>query len=542
VNSTRRFLTGSRPFWSAALCLLAGLVVAGCGSSSSSSSSGNTLVVASPDVPATLDMEFAQASDSGMVYRNAYGSLIQFPITQNASGVGEQDVTAAPVCLMCTSFSYRASPPAWLFTLKQGVKSPFGNELTAQDVQWSFQRSVAIGVALGGLNAASVNLKDPITVTGPFSFTVNLTQPNPLFPEIFAVPNLNAPTLDAVEVKKHATASDPWAKSWLATHTAGFGPLQVKSFDPGNQVTWIPNPNYFGAKPALAKIIYKAVPNDATRTELLQAGAVDVALDLTPQDLATLKHAPGVAVDDVRSVRGIYFGLNNKDAPFNDVLVRQAIAYASPVPEMAQSLFLGDPDVRQTGGYLPEEYPGALTGWPYAPNLAKAKQLLREAHVGKFSFELTISSSNPIYQDMAEMEKSALAPLGITVVINVLPPALYQQEFFSRKTEAELVEDQANIPDGPYALTLYFSSGPSGVADWANYNNPTVNHLLQEGMNAQSPAARAQYALEAHKIIVSQAPWAFALFEGYDLARRTDVHGFVWTIDSLLWLYPFTKS
>ncbi|MFT3866074.1 MAG: ABC transporter substrate-binding protein [Solirubrobacterales bacterium] len=550
-NGRQRDESRSHSWWkgalAAALCLALAIAVTACGSSSDSSAAGGSgggspLVIAAPAVPTTLDMEYAQASESGMVYKNAYDSLFQFPITRNSEGVSTQDVSKEPTCLLCKSFSYDSSQPAWKVTLRPKVLSSAGNELTAEDVKWSWERSIGIGQSIGGLTAASVDTEDPITVTGKYTFTINLTEPNPLLPKVFAVPNLNAPTLDAVEVKKHATSSDPWAKSWLATHTAGFGPLEVESFTPGNQITWVRNPNYFGKPARSSEIIIKQVPESSTRTALLQSGSVDIALNLTPQEIKQVEGNSDVSVESVKSVRGIFFGLNTVQKPFDNVLVRQAIAYASPVEKMRKAVFLDDPNVRQTGGYLPENYPGALTDWPYKYDPTKAKELLKKAGVGDFSFKLTISSAEPVFEQMAIIEKSALAPLGITLEINKLPAARYQEEFFGRKAQSEFVEDQANIPDGPYALSLYFSSEEVGVADWTNYSNAKVDRLLAEGSRSTDPSTREQKATEAHKIIVSEVPWAFALFKSYDFAQRSDVHGFVWKIDSLLWLYPLYKS
>ena len=146
---------------------------------------------------------------------------------------------------LAASYTPLANGLGYKFTLRKGVKSNLGNPLTADDVAWSFQRMVntqAIGFIL--MLLGNVDTKNPITVTGPLTFTLNLAKPSPIAIDMLQISAMAI--LDKVGVQKNADASDPWGYDWLSSHVAGFGPYMVSSYDSANQITLVPNPNYYG--------------------------------------------------------------------------------------------------------------------------------------------------------------------------------------------------------------------------------------------------------------------------------------------------------
>jgi peptide/nickel transport system substrate-binding protein len=503
----------------------------------------DTLVIAATAIPVTLDPELGGSLESWEAPMNWGEALTDWHIKTNPNGTREVDTTKPPVCLVCESFSLSPDGMKWTFKLKREVKSFFGNELTSEDVKWSFERVPALqGVGTFIMKISGVDLKNPVTIIDKYTFEVNLMEPNPLLARALALPIPSSAVIhDTNEVKKHTTASDPWAKEWLATHTAGFGPFHVQSITPGQEVIWLANPHYHTNPPRIKKVIYKQVPDPATRAALLQRGEVDIATELTPRLREQLKNKPGVVIDSVAGNEAVIFGLNNNFPPLDNVKVRQAIAYATPVDDIIKTVFLNQPGVRIAPGYAPDYYPGALDRWPYQHHVEKAKSLLQEAGVRPFSFKLAFNSARPTHEEIAILIKSAFKDLGIEVVLDKLSPAKYQEQYFTRKADAVLVQDSAWLPDGPYAIGLYFHS-TRGIADWINYHNPRVNELLDKGSSSLDFAERAQLAKEAHEIVVNEAPWGFYLHTGYHITRRENVKGFVWRTHNLLQFSYFFKD
>src|SRR2546430_10675683 len=119
----------------------------------------------------------------------------------------------------------------YIFKLRPGVKSPFGNELSAADVVWTYEKS--IGQKRTGLFMKNVARIDKVEAVSKDEVRFVLTDPNRIF---LSALTLHLPALfDSTEAKKHATADDPYAMKWLALNTAGYGPYHVQSVQQGQQ-------------------------------------------------------------------------------------------------------------------------------------------------------------------------------------------------------------------------------------------------------------------------------------------------------------------
>ena len=156
------------------------------------------------------------------------------------------------------------------------MKSPYGNEVTAQDYKWAWERRwqlKGVGKFIG--DVVGIASPDSITVLDKYTVRVNLKGPSPIFFKILAQNYYGGP-LDSTEVKKHATADEPWGKEWTRIHSAGFGPYQVERVVPGVETVLVPNPNWTLTPVYFQRIILKAVPESSARLSLLKAGQVDL--------------------------------------------------------------------------------------------------------------------------------------------------------------------------------------------------------------------------------------------------------------------------
>ena len=122
-------------------------------------------------------------------------------------------------------------------------------------------------------------------------------------------------------------------------------------FTPGQQVVFEVNPNYYREKPKIKRVIWREVPSSATRLQLLLTGAVHIAKELDPRERQQCEGKPGVKVTAIKGNEGVIFGLNNQVKPFDNVKVRQAIAYAAPIDAIIETVYLKQPNVRLYKGY-----------------------------------------------------------------------------------------------------------------------------------------------------------------------------------------------
>lgn len=530
------------------VAVAAGLVAAGCSKKEATQAKTpkDTLVIAAEAVPTTLESDFSgSGQENTVVFQNCCDSFFDFAVQTLPDGSRDVDVSKPAICLLCESYTRSADGLKWTITLKRGVKSFYENELTTADVKWSIDRSIAVkGSGLFVIAITSIDRGNPVTVRDKYTFDLNFAGPNPLLPLVIAAPMPFLPILDATEVKKHVTSSDPWAKEWLSTHTAGFGAYHVQSLTPGSEVVWVANPKYHRGTPRLKKVIVKQVPDGATRVALLKRGEVDIATELTPRQREEASRTLGIVIERHQGNEGVIWGLNNNVPPLDNPKVRQAIAYAVPIDDIVKSVFLSDPIVRVAQGYYPDYYLGGpVKEWPYKRDAAKAKQLLQEARVGPFSFKLSFNSARAELLEVATIIKSALKDIGIEAVVDPLAPAKWQEEYFTRKAESVMIRDAPWVAEASYVLGAFLGPQPQGVANWINYGNPTAHALVLRALDVPTLGEdRWRLTRQAHEIMVRDAPWAFYLLTGYHLTRWNNVKGFTWKITSLIMYYDLYKE
>lgn len=507
-----------------------------------------TVVIAESSTPATLDPDFSTGNSSLSVLQNAYGNFTDYGNTRSSSDASVVNLKKGPVPYLATSWRFSPDGRTLTFTLRRGVKSPYGNELTTNDVKWSWDRSAHIGGAGGFLfGIGSIDTKHPLTIVNRYTFKVHLTAQNPLFPELEAIPIPFTPIFDSTEVKKHVSSSDPWARKWVSSHTAGYGPYTVTTYNPGSQVDWQENPNFYATGTLkVQKYIEKEVPEEATRLSLLKAGAVDIATELGTTSRADASKSSNVKVIGVRGNNGFIIGLNTKYPPFDKQAVRQAIALSIPSQTIIKNVLKGGPYATDNRGYVPIAYPFAhkagFSYWPYSYNIAKAKSLMAKAGISKASAAIYVHAGNPEDQQAAIIVRDALSKIGISLQVQPLTASQYQDKYFKAQFQMVLIEDAPWVADPAYVLANYFYPRPTGVANWANYSQPAAVKLMRKALNTRDPAKRLALAGQANRIIVNDAPWSAYINTGTYLAVRSNVSGYLWRLNSLLDYRYFSKT
>lgn len=529
------------------LVVAAMALMAACGSSDSESEAGtDTLVVAEPATPSTLDPDFSDTDESWAVLQNAYGSLTDLETVAVSDGVSQVDLEKGPVGGLAESWEVSDDGKTYTFKLRPDAKSRSGRAITSKDIAWSWDRALAVEGSGGFvLSITSVDTDDPVEIVDDSTFRVNLTAPNPLLPIVLAVPMPFAPIIDSTEAKKHTTDDDPWARKWLRTHTAGYGPYYADSYEPGNSVTWKANPNYYGDT-NVKTLIFREVPEQSTRLSLLRSGAVDIATYLDARARESAAEGEGVKVLGIQGNIGMIVGLNTEKPPFDDARVRQAVAYSIPTEEIIDTVYLGSEFASNFEGVVPTSYPFAadqdFAHWPYTHDLAKAKKLVSAAGATGTDVTMTINASRPDNEQAAILIRDALAQVGLNATIEELTPARYQEQYQTREAQMVLVNDAPWVPDAAYSLANYFDPGPSGVANWVNYDNPEATKLMRRALAEPDPKARVELAGRANRIIVDDAPWPAYIGFGTELAMRENIGGYVWRTNNLLDWRHLTKE
>ena len=356
----RTFLKGTTA--AAAAAVVPGVVA---GRDAMAQDRASTLVIASPATPQSLDSEYDVSLGTFETVAACYDSLVEYekipdPGVPTALREDIKDYPDNPGRVNMRgklAESWEVDPGSqWIrFKLREGVMSNWGNELTAEDVVWTWHRKLGLG-AIGGFftNTISLRREEQIRAEDKYVVSINLDHPNPLLLKL--QPNLYSPIFDSTKCREVGGSDDPWAKEFLKNETAGFGPYRIEQLTRGAQAVFKARDDYYGGKAAMETVIMREVPTSANRAQLLQGGAVDIAQYLQPLELVQLANAPGVTVETIPATFMLWIELNAKIPPFDNIDVRRAMNFAFPQEQVISTVFqnLASP----LTGCMPDIYPG----------------------------------------------------------------------------------------------------------------------------------------------------------------------------------------
>jgi peptide/nickel transport system substrate-binding protein len=419
------------------------------------------------------------------------------------------------------------------FYLRKDAKFHDGTPVTAEDVKWSLDRAVkSKSLASSQLLTGSMTNSEQFRIINASTFEVTLPKPDRL-----ALANLATTypiIINSKLAKSHATPDDPWAQNWLKANTAGSGAYSVESFKPGEQIilkrneAW--NRSATGKPAAFKRVITQTIPEAATRANLVERGDADVAIDLQANDAAALATKAKVKVVSTPMYNAVtYVSFNTQMAPFDNVKVRRAIAYAMPYDDMFKaSLFgRGEPlfGAVWTNGPPTAGYP---IKQPVSLDLAKAKQLLTDAGFPNgfnttFSFNLGQAA---VAEPMAALIKESLAKINIKVEINKLPDAQMSTQINAKTLPFFTENAGAWLPSTDY----YYRNFYTGDHRWnySSLNDPKLAELAEKARFELDPVKYSTYSKELNAMafdLMAQVPiWQ----PNQDAVMAQSLEGFVY--------------
>jgi peptide/nickel transport system substrate-binding protein len=514
-----------------------------------SAAASNTLVIAAPATPQSLDCNFDVSLGTFEAVAALYDNLLEFkkipdPKQPGASREDIADHPNMPAGLaiqgkLAESFELDPAGKFIRFQLRKGVKSNWGNELTAEDVKWTWDRKFGLG-AIGAFYLSTLGLenKDGVKVEGKYTVSINLDHPNPLLAKL--QPNLYAPIYDSTKCKEVSNADDPWARKFIENNSAGFGPYRLDQLQRGQQAVFKARDDYWQGKPAMDTVVFREVPTSATRASLLQGGAVDIAQYLQPLEIIKLRSQKDVAVDSVDASFMIWLELNAQIEPFGNPKVRQAMNYAFPQEQVLKTVFQGL--ATPLNGCMPNIYPGfsdKFFSYKFDPD--KAKALLKEAGLSSgFKTSLAYNAGDPVQEPIAILYQTALRDVGVELELKKIPPATFYNTVSERKQPMIFYVDSPWCPDVGYSMTLYFNS--KSFINYSNYKSDDVDALIRDTARTNDQSQRLTMMIKAQEIVMSEAPWTFIAYPGYHFARRANLKGFTYYTSNNIRFQDFSRE
>jgi peptide/nickel transport system substrate-binding protein len=351
---------------------------------------GGTLVFAGAADPTLLDPGLVSDGESFRVTEQMFEGLVKL-----------KPGTLKVVPSLATAWSVGKDNKTWTFTLRSGVKFHDGTAFNAKAVcanfnrwyNWSgpFQDAGATyyyQAAFGGFkknenSSLSAPLFKSCAAKGTSKAIVKLSKPSGTFINWLVLQAFSMQSPTAMQ-KYGADQGTISGGSFKATGTYGFshptgtGPYKFVSWTIGQKVELAKNPSYWGPKAKLDRLIIRPISANTARLQALQTGEVN-AYDLAaPQDVPSIQSNNSLKVIKRPAFNVAYVTINSAHAPFNNVKVRQAVAYGLDRESVIKQFYYG------TGKVAHEFLPPGLFGYtdkvvkyPYNPE--KAKSLLREA-------------------------------------------------------------------------------------------------------------------------------------------------------------------
>jgi peptide/nickel transport system substrate-binding protein len=494
------------------------------------------LVVGKTHELTTLDPARAYTPFSGMIHRAVYDTLVTF----GAGDISELEPNLAE------SWDISDDGTEYTFELRQGVPFQSGNEMTAADVKWSWERVM-------GIKGNPYHLFEgieAIETDGDYTVTIVLKEPDPAF--LTKIADFSFSVLDSETVKEHGGVSGPeaeeedQAQEWLDQNSAGTGPFSLESWELESEITVVKFPDSWRGTADIEKVVYRHMPETAARKIALQAGDLDIALGLTAEQATSLSENP-----DVNIVTGpgleTFFLLCNRNPELSDGLM------SNPLVPRAMRYAIDREGLKMLAGYDATSpatvIPMGLFGaWDESKtperDIERAKELLAEAgYPDGFEFDLRypteFSSSGVDFDIIAEKVQADLAEAGIQV--NLKPEELM----------ANLEEYRAGnlaftfwvwMPDYP-DINDYIEFLPAGIvgnrAQWSEERaNEEILALRDEAAEATEPQARAEVWGEIQQYMVENGPYVNLVQASLQIGLGSDIEGYVynqvWLLDPFL--------
>ena len=485
-----------------------------------------TLIVAGPRTPESLDQEYPPTEAVHELRRNVNERLLAYEMKKAEDGISYEEFSKITGAL---AERWEVAPDfkSITFHLRPGVVSGAGHPLDADDVMWSFERGWNLKSNFHWYMTQILKIEDfDAAFTKVDDMTVRVSIPNasPLLEELWI--NSDLGILDSDTMKEHLTPEDPWGQRWLATNSASFGPYKVTKYSPGQEIIYEANTDYYRGVPKLKKVIFREMPTSANRLAALQAGAVDVAEYLSPRELSMLGQMPGVTVNKVFGNFIHRVEMQNETPPFDNPKVRLALNYLVPRDEIAKAVYFDT--ARPTKSPISEIYP-AFTDeyYNFSNDLEKAKALLAEAGLPDgFKTELGYRTGDQLEEELAVILKTAFAKAGVDVTLSKLPASTLVERYTKGQIPMYFFRDMAIVPDAAYVANLWLNS--NSLIDYSRFHSDEVNALINSALTSTDEDKRRADMKRVQQITMENAPWVFLFNPGYQLATRQNVKGYSW--------------
>lgn len=406
------------------------------------------------------------------------------------NGLTKYDRSMKAVPDLAVSWKASKDLKQWSFKLRRNVHYSNGRLFTSADARANILRVLDPNVPSQARN----NVADfrSVRTNGKYGLIIKLGHPSALVPTAL------------VDVKM----SDTQDVANLAKSGTGTGPYRVASFTPGQSLSLIANPHWFGGHACLARINFVREPDPTAMVTDFKGGKLSMIWQVRPADVPAVRSTANTAFLTPKGVSGAHvWEVDTTSPPFNDVRARQALSYAIDRQTMVKAAFFGLGTPSMANDIISANsafYDKKLK--PYTYNLQKAKQLFDAAGVKPgttFTF-WALAGRRDEWITMAQILQQSLKQIGLNVNIVRSDVSTWLGKFYpaGKQYPGYIIGNFFSLPPNPtYALSqVQFGSCE------CNWKNDTFEALAAKAVGIKNLAARQKVYDQMQQIQSTQAP------------------------------------
>ncbi|HXZ44607.1 MAG TPA: ABC transporter substrate-binding protein [archaeon] len=485
-----------------------------------------TLVIAIGADQTGLDPQTVENNESGFVMATIFDGIVNYKPGSSEVGPG-----------LAESWTISPDGKVYTFKLRRGVKFHDGTPMNARTVAEDVDRAINPNNPCYVLTR-KVDTYDDFTFGSVKAGSVVKMEVLDDSTLRFTLPRPNAPFLSSLAMVWTGIMSPAATKQYncdASQHPVGTGPFKFVEAVRNDHITVEANPDYWGGKPKADRIIFRIIPESATRMLALERNEVQILADVPPADYERVQKNSALTFYKQPGLTILGVGISNDLGPFKDKRVRQAMNYAVDKDAINKGLYGGATTASQGMPPVLWGYNKSVQPYPYDVN--KAKDLLKEAGFPNgFSTEMMVYANprgyNPIGgAKLGEAVQSYLAKVGVNVKISQYEWGAYLDK--QRRTPWEgfaIIGWSGDNGDPDNFLGDLFewdtANNKPRVNDNCRHHNPEFDKLMEQGRETTDQAKRAQIYEKANQILHDDAPWIFINHTNQVRATRANVKGF----------------
>ena len=510
----------------------------------SRSAASDTLVFGTAADPTSLD---------GAVVSDGESLRVIDQITEGL--VGLKSGTTIVVPKLAKSWTATNGGRVWTFKLRTGVRFHDGTPFNAKAVCANFDRwynftgafasdstSYYYYTVFGGYKKAAQGLTNsPLyrscKAVGDSTAVITLRRANAAFLGALSLTSfaIQSPTAMA----KYGANKGTLSKDGVFTpggdygvpggQAVGTGPFKLESWKIGDKLVIVRNDSYWGKKAFLRRVIFRAIPDNAARLQALQTGEIQGYDLVEPQDIPTIQKDSKLKVLDRPAFNVAYVTINQAVKPFDNPLVRQAVAYGLDRAGVVKSFYAGRGEVANE--FMPPQVVGyAKDVAKYTYNPEKAKQLLQQAGLTlpvEVEFWYPTDVSRPYMPDPARNFQAFAASLNKSGFKVIPKSAPWRPDYVGRVQAGtagalNLIGWTGDFGDPDNFVGTFFRTKQG---QWG-FDNPKLFALLNKALAEPNAAKRKAMYQQANRMIMNFLPGVPYAHTKPALAFQSNVVGY----------------